>query len=169
MSHVRCAEPTILKSDRSEFDMNATYWKIMHILLYRLPKLRSCWVILHAFMLPADFPTKLNIFEKFFQEYHQSVKEFGAGSGSTCCPDLGPNSMLTVKVIRRQQKLPLDGSRSDLNCEWYSVFVKTRQPAKIATYFAFCASYFDKLVHRLYYKAMNLARFMTMSASYSKI
>ena len=39
-----------------------------------------------------------------------------------------------------------------------SVFVKRRQPVKIATYFAFCASYFDKLVHRLYYK-VNLARF----------
>ena len=48
----------------------------------------------------------------------------------------------------------------------YSVFVKTRQPAKIATYFTFCASYFNKLVHRLYYKAMNLARFMTISAGY---
>ena len=49
-----------------------------------------------------------------------------------------------------------------------SVFVKRRQPAKIATYFAFCASYFNKLIHRLYYKAVNLARFMTMSAGYSK-
>ena len=49
-----------------------------------------------------------------------------------------------------------------------SVFVKSRHPAKIATYFAFCASYFDKLVHRLYYKAVNLARFMTMSAGCPK-
>ena len=49
-----------------------------------------------------------------------------------------------------------------------SVFVKRWQPAKIATYFAFCASYLDNLVHRLYYKAVNLARFMTMSAGYFK-
>ena len=49
-----------------------------------------------------------------------------------------------------------------------SVFVKRRQPAKIATYFAFCASYFDKLVHRLYYKEVNFARLMTMSAGFSK-
>ena len=53
-------------------------------------------------------------------------------------------------------------------CLVSSVFLKRRQPAKIATYFAFCASYFDKLVHRLYYKAANLARFMTMSAGYPK-
>ena len=51
----------------------------------------------------------------------------------------------------------------------WQCFVKRRQPAKIATYFAFCASYFDKLVHRLYYKEVNLARFMTMSAGYSKL
>ena len=44
----------------------------------------------------------------------------------------------------------------------FSVFVKRRQPAKIATYFAFCANYFDKLVHRFYYKANNLARFMLL-------
>ena len=49
-----------------------------------------------------------------------------------------------------------------------SVFVKRWQPAKKATYFAFCASYVDKLVHRVYYKAVNLARFMTMSAGYPK-
>ena len=49
-----------------------------------------------------------------------------------------------------------------------SVFVKRRQSAKIATYFAFCASYFNKLVHMLYYKAVNLARSVTMSAGYSK-
>ena len=29
-----------------------------------------------------------------------------------------------------------------------SVFVKRWQPAKIATYFAFCACYFDRLVHK---------------------
>ena len=53
-------------------------------------------------------------------------------------------------------------------CRLCSVFVKRWQPAKIATYFAFCASHCDKLVNRLYYKAVNLARFMTMSAGYSK-
>ena len=32
--------------------------------------------ILHAFWLSADFFSKSTIFEKFFQEYHQSVKQF---------------------------------------------------------------------------------------------
>ena len=36
---------------------------------------------------------KINIFKKFFQEYHQSVKQFGSRSGPTFCPDLGPNCL----------------------------------------------------------------------------
>ena len=33
----------------------------------------------------ADFFFKNNFFEKFFQEYHQSVKQFGSRSGPTFC------------------------------------------------------------------------------------
>ena len=47
-----------------------------------------------------------------------------------------------------------------------SVFVKRRQPAKKATYFSLCAGYFDRLVHRLYYIAVNLASFLAMSSGY---
>ena len=35
---------------------------------------------------------------------------------------------LYVKVIRRQQKLPQDGSRSDLNCEWCVTKKNTSKP-----------------------------------------
>ena len=35
------------------------------------------WVIFHAFLSSADF-FKINFFKKFFQEYHQSVKQFGS-------------------------------------------------------------------------------------------
>ena len=35
----------------------------------------ACLVILHAFLSSADF-FQNNIFEKFFQEYHQNVKQF---------------------------------------------------------------------------------------------
>ena len=28
---------------------------------------------------------EINVFEKFFQEYHQSVKQFGSRSGPTYC------------------------------------------------------------------------------------
>ena len=32
------------------------------------------------------------LFQKFFQEYHESVKQFGSRSGPTLCrTDLGPN------------------------------------------------------------------------------
>ena len=48
----------------------------------------------------------------------------------------------------------------------HSVFVKRRQPAKVATYFSLCAGYFDRLIHRLYYKAVNMASFLAMSAGY---
>ena len=37
------------------------------------------WVILHAFLSSADF-FKINFFKKFFQEYHQNVKQFGSRS-----------------------------------------------------------------------------------------
>ena len=46
------------------------------------------------------FPILINFFEKFFQEYHQSVKQFGSRSSQHFdMPDLGPN--LFAKVISR--------------------------------------------------------------------
>ena len=37
---------------------------------------------------------KINFFEKSFQEYHRSVKQFGSRSGQTNVgPDLGPNCL----------------------------------------------------------------------------
>ena len=41
-------------------------------------------VIFHAFLSSTDF-FKINFFENFFQEYHQSVKQFGCRSG--LCPN----------------------------------------------------------------------------------
>ena len=38
--------------------------------------------IFHDFLSPAEF-FKINFFEKFFQEYHQNVKQFGSRSGLT--------------------------------------------------------------------------------------
>ena len=49
---------------------------------------------------------KINIFEKFFQEFHLSVKQIGSRSGSTFCqPDLGPNCLhkLSADDTRRQK------------------------------------------------------------------
>ena len=42
------------------------------------------WVIFHAFCRLLLF-FKSNFFEKLFQEYHQSVKQFGSRSGPTFC------------------------------------------------------------------------------------
>ena len=43
----------------------------------------ACWVILHDFMLSADFffSLKINVFEKKFQEYHQCVEQLTSRSG----------------------------------------------------------------------------------------
>ena len=41
-------------------------------------------LILHAFLSSVDF-FKINFFEKFFHEYHQSVKLFGSRSCPTFC------------------------------------------------------------------------------------
>ena len=45
---------------------------------------------------------KINIFDNFFQEYHQSVKQFGSRSGRTKCPAWS-GSKLFAKVITRRQ------------------------------------------------------------------
>ena len=36
-----------------------------------------------GYLLSADFFFKIDFFKKFFQEYHQSVKQFGPRSGLT--------------------------------------------------------------------------------------
>ena len=38
-----------------------------------------------GYLSSADFFLKINFFKKFFQEYHQSVKQFGPRSGLTFC------------------------------------------------------------------------------------
>ena len=57
-------------------------------------KLFACWVILHAFLSSADifFYQNQYFISKFFQEYHQSVKQFGP--------------KLFAKVITRRQNSP---------------------------------------------------------------
>ena len=47
-------------------------------------KLFAYWVNVHAFLLSANF-FQNQLFEKLFQEYHQSVKQFGSRSGPTFC------------------------------------------------------------------------------------
>ena len=37
------------------------------------------------FLSSGDFFFKINVFEKFFQEYHQSFNHFGSRSGQTLC------------------------------------------------------------------------------------
>ena len=39
--------------------------------------LRALFLVFHAFLLSADFFFKINFLKKFFQEYHQNVKQFG--------------------------------------------------------------------------------------------
>ena len=64
-------------------------------------------------MLFCRLPTlfKINFFEKFFQEYHQSVKQFGSRSGQCFVePDLALNclySRLSADEISRQRELSL--------------------------------------------------------------
>ena len=57
------------------------------------------WGIFPAFSLSADF-FQNQLFEKFFQEYNQSVKQFGSRSGWTFCWAKS-GSKLFAKVISR--------------------------------------------------------------------
>ena len=42
------------------------------------------------------------LFQKLFQEYHQSVKQFGSRSGPTFCrPGLGPNCLQKLSAVDR--------------------------------------------------------------------
>ena len=48
---------------------------------------------MHTFMSSTDF-FSAKLFKKIFQEYHQSVEQFGPKSGLTFVrPDLGPNCL----------------------------------------------------------------------------
>ena len=66
-------------------------------------------MILHAFLSSADF-FKINFFDKLFQKYHQSVKQFGSRSSQGFVgPDLGRNYL---------QRLSIDNtSRQRVKCE----------------------------------------------------
>ena len=68
---------TILKS--------FTYVKLNKTLLF------AYWVILHAFLSSAAILVcvvfKINFFDKFFQEHHQSVKQLEPDLGLTVCKD----------------------------------------------------------------------------------
>ena len=60
--------------------------------LDRALKVIACWVTLHAFLLSVDFFFFFFFFfffKTFFQEYHQSVKQFKYRSG----PNLNPNCL----------------------------------------------------------------------------
>ena len=59
------------------------------------------WEILHAFLMSADF-FKINFFEKFFQEYHQNVKQIGSRSGPMF---VGPDLVQTVCKSYQQTTL----------------------------------------------------------------
>ena len=59
------------------------------------------------FVVCGFFFFKLRFSKKIFQEYDQSVKQFGSRSGPTSC-----RAKLFAKVINRQQKLPLVGGKS---------------------------------------------------------
>ena len=58
-------------------------WSIIHCkgTQVKISKYNSCWKILHAFLSYDFFQNQL--FKKHFQEYHQSVKQFGSRSGLT--------------------------------------------------------------------------------------
>ena len=50
----------------------------------------ACWVVVCRLFL------KINFFKQFFQEYYQSVKQFGSRSGRhSVGTDLGPNCLQT--------------------------------------------------------------------------
>ena len=59
------------------------------------------------FLWSVDF-FKIDFYKKIFQEYHQSVKQFGLRSGSTFFRARS-GSKLFAKVISRRQKSPLAG------------------------------------------------------------
>ena len=71
-------------------------------------ELFACWVILQVFFDVCWFFFKINFFEKFFQEYDQSVNQFASRSGLTFCWAWS-GSKLLAKVFSRRQKSSLAG------------------------------------------------------------
>ena len=64
-------------------------------------------MIVHAFVdVCSLFSIKINFLIKFFQEYYQSVTQFGSRSESAFCGSLS-GSKLFAKNISRRQKSPL--------------------------------------------------------------
>ena len=63
-----------------------------------------CMLFCHQWI----FYLKLTFSKNIFQEYHQSVKQFGSRSGLTFCR-VWSGSILFAKVISRWQKSPLAG------------------------------------------------------------
>ena len=64
--------------------------------------LSTDWVIFFCFCCHLLTFFKINVFQKFFQEHYQSVKQFGSRSGPMFCWSLS-GSKLFAKVISRQQ------------------------------------------------------------------
>ena len=58
-----------------------------------------CWVIFHVFCCLLIF-LKINFFKNFFQEYHQSIKQFGSRSGLTFC-QAWPGSKTVCKCYQQ--------------------------------------------------------------------
>ena len=90
-----------IKSYRSK-DHRSLIYLCFHLSFLTL----ACCVILNAFFVVCWFFFKINLFEKLFHEYHQSVKQFGSRSGPTFS---WSGSKLFATVISRKQKWPLAG------------------------------------------------------------
>ena len=63
-----------------------------------------------------------NFFEKFFQEYHQSVKQFGSRSEPTLCIMSGLIWVQTVNCLAPDQAGQMVGSDLDSHCLTLAVF-----------------------------------------------
>ena len=75
---------------------------------FSIPPLHSWWILIilptgKCCMLLCRLPIifKINLSEKIFQEYHQSVKQFGSRSGPTFCRARS-GSKLFAKIISRR-------------------------------------------------------------------
>ena len=83
-----------------------TYHIVGNIMHWFNFKLCQCWLIFRAFLLIHEYVCwvifKINYFEKFFQKYHQSIKQFGSRSGSMF-HGTWSGSKLFAKVISRGQ------------------------------------------------------------------
>ena len=73
-THITCDFPGVVRTPCPPLWIRTCYpYIIIHILASP---------VLNSFMSSADF-FKINFFEKFFQEYHKSVKQLGSRSGPT--------------------------------------------------------------------------------------